>query len=78
MNNALVDMAGRAVLGNMWSTMIGGWAIFVTLGNVFIKIGHGISPAQIVADPDFLALGAGVVSIVKELDPKFMPQLFKA
>ncbi len=74
MNNALLNIAGRTVLGNLWSTSIGGSLIWVNVKPVVDLLANGVTVGELVTAPQFQALVAGVAAIFIR-DPAKLPQL---
>ncbi len=75
MNSTLVDLVGRTVLGNLWSTSIGGSLIWTNLEPVVHLLAGGATIGQILTAPQFQALVSGVAAIFVK-DPSKLPQLF--
>ena len=75
MNGTIIDLVGRTVLGNLWSTTIGGSLIWTNLEPVIHLLAGGATIGQILTAPQFQALVAGLTAFFVK-DPSKLPQMF--
>ncbi len=75
MNQMLTDFIGKSVLGNIWSTAIGGGMIWSNVAAVATLLSHGPTVGQVLSAPEFQALVAGVIGVVSKMDHPALPQL---
>ncbi len=75
MNQVLTDFIGKSVLGNIWSTTIGGAIIWDNVAKVATLLSSGPTVGQVLSAPEFQALVAGVIGVVSKMDHPKLPQL---
>ncbi len=75
MNNAFIDWIGKAVVGNAWSTTIGGGMIWANAAAVMNLLAQRPTIGQVLMDPSVQALAAGVIGVVSKMDHPALPQL---
>jgi hypothetical protein len=71
----LIDIAGKAILGNLWSTTIGGSLIWTNLEPVIHILSSGVTVGSLLQAPQFQALASGVAALIVK-DPSKLPQAF--
>lgn len=75
MGNPLIEILGRTVLGNIWTTSIGGSLIWANIEKVAHMLAQNPTIGQLVMDSSFQSLMMGVVLPFLR-DPKKLPQMF--
>ena len=71
----IIDLAGKALLGNLWSTSIGGSLIWANLEPVIHLLNSGVTVGALLQAPQFQALASGVAALIVK-DPSKLPQMF--
>lgn len=77
MNQFLADMIGKAVLGNIWSTTIGGGMVWSNAEQLMHLLASGPTVGQLITSPVFQASLAGLIGMVGQLDHAKLPQLVR-
>jgi len=75
MDKTLIDILGRTVLGNIWTTSIGSSLIWSNLEKVAHVMAQNPTVGQLLNDSSFQALVSGA-ALAFLRDPKKLPQMF--
>ena len=75
MDKTIINLLGRTVLGNLWTTSLGGGLIWSNIEKVANVLSQNPTIGQLITDPAVQALFTGVVLPFLQ-DPKKLPQMF--
>ena len=73
--NPILEMAGKMVLGNIWTTGIGGTLMWANIERVAHLLASAPTIGQVIMSPEFQVFITGMVLPFLR-DPKKLPQLF--